>query len=282
MPMSLDLSAVGFKTEPHQFDYDWKRAVLYALGIGAGRDELDLLYEGRGPRVFPTFPIVAAYPIMMELIERARAPFRDVVHAGQTIRVLAAPAANGTFVTQGTLHAIYDLKRMARLIFDTRTWQNDEPVCEMQWNLLVRTKGSFGGPRPPKAAAIVPPKESTPAFEITQPTSPVQALLYRLSGDLNPLHADPELAREVGFEQGPILHGLCTLGFMARAVVRGACRGDERRLKAISAEFKKPVWPGETIQTRGFALESQKIALTAFAAGRPEAIVSNSWAEVSG
>ena len=81
--MSLDLSAVGFKTQPYSFEYDWKAAVLYALGIGAKREELDLLYERRGPRVFPTFPVVGAYPVMMELIEKANAPFRSVVHAGR-------------------------------------------------------------------------------------------------------------------------------------------------------------------------------------------------------
>lgn len=278
--MSLDLSAVGFKTQPYSFEYDWKAAVLYALGIGAKREELDLLYERRGPRVFPTFPVVGAYPVMMELIEKANAPFRSVVHAGQTIRVLEPIAPGGTLTTTGTLRGIYDLKRMSRIVFDTRTEQNGRAVCEMEWGLLVRDEGGYGGPRPPKTETITAPKDAVPLFEHTETTSTEQALLYRLSGDLNPLHADPDLAREVGFEQGPILHGLCTLGFLARAVVHGACGGDEHRLQAISAQFKKPVWPGESIRTAGYSLGSQTLALTAFAADRTDPIVSSSWAQI--
>lgn len=278
--MSLDLSAVGFKTEPYVFEYDWKLAVLYALGIGARHDELDILYEGRGPRVFPTFPVVPAYHVMTTMIERCKAPLRNVVHAGQTIRVLNEIAPNGTLTTTGVLSGIYDLKRMARVVFETRTEQNGQAVCAMEWALIVRDTGGFGGPRPPKLEQITPPKDQAPTFEHSQAISTEQALLYRLSGDLNPLHADPVLAREVGFERGPILHGLCTLGFLARAVVGQSCSGDERRLQAVSAQFRKPVWPGETLRTLGYAVDAQNVALTAFAADRPDPIVSNAWAQI--
>jgi len=279
--MSLDLSAVGYKTDPSRFEYDWKVAALYALGIGAGPDELDLVYEARGPRVFPTFPIAGAYPVMMQLIERAGAPFRNVVHMGQTIRVARSPKPHGVLTTRGTLSGIYDLKRMARVVFDTVTEQDGEPVCAMEWDLLVRETGGFGGPRPPKGESVTVPKEQAPTFELQQTTSATQALIYRLSGDLNPLHADPELAHQVGFPQGPILHGLCTLGFVARAVVQAACDKDERRLKAISMQFKKPVWPGECICTTGYSLGPDKFALTATAADRPDQIIGNAWAEIS-
>lgn len=278
--MSLDLSAVGFKTQPHEFEYDWKEPVLYALGIGARRDELPLLYEACGPRVFPTFPVVGAYPLMMELIERARAPFRNVVHEAQTIRMLGPLAPRGKLTTTGILSGLYDLKRMARIVFETHTTQNGEPVCAMEWTLLVRDVGGFGGPRPPKPTLVSLPKDAGPSFECSLPTSPEQALLYRLSGDLNPLHADPDLAREVGFEQGPILHGLCTLGVLSRAVVQAACDGDERRLQAVSMQFKKPVWPGESIHTAGYELQPGKLGLTARAANRPDPIVSNAWAQI--
>lgn len=278
--MSLDLSAVGHKTEPHRFEYDWKTAVLYALGIGAGSTELPLVYEANGPRVFPTFPVVSGYRVMMELIERAKAPFRNVVHAGQTIVALGPIKPNGILTTTGTLLALYDLKRMSRLVFETVAEQDGAPVCRMEWDLLVRDVGGFGGPRPPKSDTVALPKDRAPSFDVTDATAQHQALLYRLSGDLNPLHADPDLAREVGFAQGPILHGLCTLGFVARAVVKGACDGDERRLKAISMQFKKPVWPGEAIRTQGYALGPQRFALGATAADRPEQILGSAWAEI--
>ncbi len=279
--MSLDLSAVGFKTEPHEFEYDWKAVVLYALGIGARRRDLHWVYEQRGPRVFPTFPIISAYPTMTRMLERVRAPLSSVVHFGQTIRVLGQAAPNGVFTTTGTLRGVYDLKRMAKIVFETHTTQDGQPICEMEWSLLALGEGGFGGPRPPKTESVTLPKAGPADFEQTESTSPEQALLYRLSGDLNPLHVDPDVARTAGFEQGPILHGLCTLGFLARAVVQSTLDGDERRLLAISAQFKKPVWPGESIRTLGYRIEPQTYALTAYAADRPDPIVSNCWAKIS-
>jgi acyl dehydratase len=145
----------------------------------------------------------------------------------------------------------------------------------------VRDTGGFGGPRPPKSDAPKLPSDVAPLFEKTETISPEQALLYRLSGDLNPLHADPAFAREVGFDQGPILHGLCTYGYVTRAVIEGACGGDPSRLKKIAVAFKKPVWPGESLRTVGFPTEDGKIALVAYAGDRSEAVVGGAWAEVS-
>jgi acyl dehydratase len=105
--------------------------------------------------------------------------------------------------------------------------------------------------------------------------------LYRLSGDLNPLHIDPEVARAAGFERGPILHGLCTFGFMARSVVRGACGGDERRLLALGAQFRKPVWPGDRLVTTGFELDRQKYSLVTRTGDSDDPVVTGAWAEVS-
>ena len=96
--------------------------------------------------------------------------------------------------------------------------------------------------------------ERDPDFTIELTTTPEQALLYRLSGDDNPLHADPEVAKSVGFAEGPILHGLCTFGVVGRALVRGPCEGDEKRLTAFGAQFRKPVWPGDTLRTTGYVV----------------------------
>jgi acyl dehydratase len=109
--------------------------------------------------------------------------------------------------------------------------------------------------------------------------SPEQALLYRLSGDTNPRHADPEFAAKVGFEQGPILHGLATFGFLCRAVAKSACGGDADRIRSLTAQFKKPVWPGEKLRTEGFVVDTG-IALQMFAGDRPEAVVSQAAAEL--
>lgn len=277
--MSLDLSAVGHETQPFIFDYDFKTTVLYALGVGAKRDELDYLYEKRGPKVLPSFAVVPAYPALEPLVERAKADFTKVVHGTQSIRLHRRIPAEGRLSTVGRIEGIYDLKRFSYVVFSTRTEHQGELVCETEWTLIVRDTGGFDGPRPPKAFAPKIPADQAPLFERTDTTTPEQALLYRLSGDLNPLHADPEFAASVGFPEGPILHGLCTYGYVARAVIAGACGGDPDKLRALTVQFKKPVWPGDTLRTVGYQVDD-KIALEAFAADRPDAVVGGAWAEI--
>ncbi len=277
--MSLDLSSVGFETEPFSFEYDFKTTVLYALGVGATRSELDYLYEGRGPKVLPSFAVVPAYPALEPLVQRAGADMTKVVHGAQSITLHAPIPAQGKMETVARIDGIYDLKLLSQVVFSTRTTLLGKMLFETQWTLLVRDVGGYGGPRPPKNQAPKIPKEQAPLFDKTETTGEEQALLYRLSGDLNPLHADPDFAREVGFEQGPILHGLCTFGYVARAVVSGACGADPLRLRKLEVSFKKPVWPGESLRTVGYEVDGV-IALSAFAAERPEAVVGNAFAEI--
>ncbi len=278
--MSLDLSAVGYKTEPHSFSYDFKTAALYALGIGAGPAQLPYLYEGFGPQVYPTFAVVPGYQVLTELVSRTKADMAMVVHGGQAVRVHRPLPPQGTLKTTGTITGIYDLKRLSQIVFETQSELDGELVSETEWSILVRDCGGFGGPRPPKSTA---PKLAglDPMFEYTETVRPDQALLYRLSGDLNPLHADPEFARRVGFEQGPILHGLCTYGFVARAVIEQVCQGDARRLRSFTALFRKPVWPGESLKTVGYRVNDTTVGVEAFAGGRPEPVITGAWAEIS-
>jgi acyl dehydratase len=114
---------------------------------------------------------------------------------------------------------------------------------------------------------------------VKQTTRPEQALLYRLSGDINPLHADPAVAARAGFGEVPILHGLCTYGYMARAVV-SQIGGDAARLRVLDAEFRRPVWPGDTLITKGYRLGDARIGLQVMVDGRPDPVVTNAWAEI--
>jgi acyl dehydratase len=203
-----------------------------------------------------------------------------VVHGSQEVRLHAAIPPSGTLKTIARIDGLYDLKRLSQVVFSTKTTHEEKLLFETTWTLVVRDTGGFGGPRPPKSEAPKLPKEAQPLFEKTERIAEEQALLYRLSGDLNPLHADPEFARDVGFQEGPILHGLCTYGYVTRAVIEGACSGDPNRLKKISVGFKKPVWPGETLRTVGYRTGDGRVALAAFAEDRPEAVVGAAWAEV--
>ncbi len=278
--MSLDLSAAGYKTEPHEFKYDWKTVVLYALGIGAKKAELDYLYESKGPKVFPTFAVVPALHAIADMLGKTKGDLAMVVHGAQSVRMQRPIPAEGTMKTTGEIRGIYDMKKMAQVVMLTRTEVDGAPVFETEWGILFRGAGGFGGEPPPKAdTPSVPDRE--PDWKIEDATLPEQALLYRLNGDLNPLHADPGFAAMVGFPQGPILHGLCSYGFVARAAIQQACGGDGNKLKSFQAQFRKPVWPGETIRTHGWDAGGGRVVMQAFAADRPDAVITNCWAEIA-
>jgi hypothetical protein len=138
-----------------------------------------------------------------------------VIHGAQTVRVRAPfpGVGNGdriTLTTKGRISGLYDLKKFAQVVVDTETRRGDELLYETSWSIIYRGGGGFGGPRPPESDAPSAPKDRPADFSTEEPTSKEQALLYRISGDQNPLHADPAFAERVGFPQGPILHGLCT------------------------------------------------------------------------
>jgi acyl dehydratase len=278
--MSLDLSTVGHSTAAFTYEYDWKTVVLYALGVGMTKDELDFLYEGRGPRVLPTFAVVPSYAPVAALFEKLRCDMTRLVHGSQLIRLHAPIPPAGKLETTGVVKGIYDMKKLAQVVLATSTTFEGKPCFDTEWSLLIRDAGGFAGERPPKSEA--PKIPDRPAdFTVDLATSPEQALLYRLSGDLNPLHADPEFATAAGFAQGPILHGLCTFGIVGRAVLRTACAGDERRLLALGAQFRRPVWPGETLRTTGYVLEGGRIALEAFAGDKPDPVITSAWADIA-
>jgi len=281
--MGLDISTVGFVTEPVSYSYDWKTVVLYALGVGATSDELDYLYEARGPRVLPTFAVIPAYEPVSQLFVKTGCDMTRLVHGGQTLRLPRPPPPAGTLLTTAKIEGIYDMKKLAKVVLSTHTTFAGEPCFDTEWELLIRDAGGFGGPRPPKSEAPKLPDghDAGPSFQVEQATRPEQALLYRLSGDLNPLHADPEFARVAGFDRGPILHGLCTYGFVGRALIQHACGGDPARLKSYSVQFRKPVWPGDVLSTQGFALSGGRVLLETSVVGRPEPVLTSAWAEVA-
>lgn len=278
--MTFDLSCVGSQTLPHELEYDWKTTALYALGIGAKREELDYLYEGRGPKVYPTFAVVPAFPAIGECLGKTGADLTMVVHGAQSVVIHKQLPPSGKLLTTGTVAGIYDMKKMAQVILRTQTTlASGEPVFDTEWSIIVRGAGGFGGAPPPKRDEEAPvPKDRPADFRVEQATSPEQALLYRLSGDLNPLHADPAFAQAVGFAQGPILHGLCTYGFAARALINSVLGGDSSRLRRLDGQFRKPVWPGDTLVVEGWRLGDGKVALLTSVKERPDPVLTASWA----
>lgn len=278
--MALDLSLVGQDGPPSTHTYSWKDTALYALGVGAKRDELDYLYEGRGPRVIPSFAVVPMFRPWFELLAKAGGDLGMLVHGAQRVRLKQVLPSSATVTTTARVRGIYDLRRFAVVLVDTEARDaSGQLLYDTTSQVIWRGEGGFGGdtpPREPKVAEI--PKGQPADFRVEEATTLEQALLYRLSGDVNPLHADPEFAAKVGFEQGPLLHGLCTYGFMVRHVAKGMCGGDATKITGFEGKFSKPVWPGDTLVTEGWKVGPGLVALQVSVKERSEVVISGAWA----
>ncbi len=276
--MALNPQALGKTTPELLYSYRWQDAVLYALGIGATREELDFLYEGRGPKVMPTFAVVPAFAAAEALFAGIGGNLEGVVHGSQRISLHQPFAPAGTVKTIGKVSGLYDLKRMAQAIITTETRnESGTLLAETEWSILYRLDGGFGGSPPPRRGQVRPP-ERAPDWQFEQAISPEQALLYRLSGDLNPLHADPALGEKVGFG-GPILHGLCTYGIVGRAVLHHACGDDPTKLTSLQGQFRNPVYPGDTLIVEGWH-EDGKVILRAYTTQKPtDYVFGNAFAQ---
>jgi acyl dehydratase len=228
-----------------------KDALLYAVGIGAGTDDLAFTTEnsaGIEQQVFPTFAVILETRI-------GRPPrFGDfdpamLVHGSESVTIHQPLRPSGSVTAQRRVTGIYDKGKAGVATLETvGTAEDGSLLFTATMSIFVRGAGGFGGDRGPSAPDHSPP-ERDPDHEVTYTTRPDQALLYRLSGDRNPLHSDPSFARRAGFDR-PILHGLCTYGFTGRALLSSLCEGDASRLQHIEGRFASPVFPGDPLTIR--------------------------------
>ncbi len=281
--MTIDLSLKGQGAGPWKHSYTWKDTVLYALGVGAKKNESDYLYEGRGPKVLPTYAVVAKQRLLLDMLRSTGCDLEGVVHHSERVTVHGILPPSGTFETTATIRDIYDMRRFALLVVDTRSAdERGRLVAETTSSVLLRGEGGFGGVAAPRSAPRVDkPVSGPPDFVVEESTSAEQALLYRLSGDENPLHADDEFAKSAGFERGALLHGLCTFGFMARHVAKAMCDGDATRIRSIEGQFRRPVWPGDTLCTEGWRVATGAVALQVRVKERDEIVLSGALATLA-
>ncbi|MFP1624111.1 MaoC/PaaZ C-terminal domain-containing protein [Streptomyces sp. 5K101] len=234
--------------------WDHKDVQLYHLGIGAGvpatdPDELRYTLESR-LHVLPSFATVAGAG--MGVVGGLSAPGIDVdlaavLHGGQRIAVHRTLPVSGTATSTSRVAAVYDKGKAAVLVLRTEAADDDGPLWTSDAQLFVRGEGGFGGERGPSERLAVP--DRAPDRTVERVIREDQALLYRLSGDWNPLHADPEFAKLAGFER-PILHGLCSYGMTLKAVVDTLLGGDVTKVRAYATRFAGVVFPGETLRIR--------------------------------
>jgi acyl dehydratase len=276
--MPVDLSAVGKKLQAVTHTYTERDVMLYALGVGAGTEELRFTYE-RDLKVLPTFAVIPAFPAMMNLGDAMQVNPALVLHGEQRIELHAPIPTAGTLTTTPTIKAIYDKGKAAVVVVETETVdQKGQLLFRNTSSIFARGEGGFGGDRGPSGPRNVPP-ERPPDRSIAMKTLPQQALIYRLSGDYNPLHADPDFAKLGGYDR-PILHGLCTYGHAGRAVLQAWCGNDPARLRSFEVRFAGVVYPGETIVTDMWKTGSGQIVLSARTAERGEPVLAAAAAEV--
>jgi len=278
--MSLNLNIIGKEMDPISFRYNKDTLILYALGIGAGVGELDFVYE-KNLMVFPTFAVIPFLPAFAPFALEAGLNMPAVLHGEQKIILHGPIPTSGTVLTTARCPSIYDKGDKGAIInleINTRN-EKGELLFENQAVIVDRSEGNFGGDRGPKSDVFDPPQDISPDFHVEDTTSPNQAALYRLSGDKNPLHIDPEFAQKAGFDR-PILHGLCSYGFAGRALLNSLCKRDPSRLKSFAVRFVNAAFPGDTLITEGWRLkEGMYIIQTKNQDG--EVILGNGLAEIA-
>ncbi|RYF60504.1 MAG: 3-alpha,7-alpha,12-alpha-trihydroxy-5-beta-cholest-24-enoyl-CoA hydratase [Comamonadaceae bacterium] len=253
--MPLNLDAVGFQAEPFTVTWTAKDAILYALGVGAGQtdplDELALTTQnttGVEQQVLPTFGIVLGQTGLLRRMPIGEFDRSKLLHADQRIELMGEIPTAGAATVRARLEGIHDKRTGALVVISAQVCDTDtgKALWASRLGYFIRGEGGFGGEPAPTEGWNEPDTE--PDRLLATPTRPDQALLYRLSGDFNPLHSDPAFAARAGFDR-PILHGLCTYGVVHRALLGALCKGDPTGFRSMYARFSRPILPGEKLRT---------------------------------
>jgi acyl dehydratase len=272
------------KALKHQFpssrcSYTQDQVILYHLGIGAGvpatdPGELEYAYE-KNLKVLPSFGVIPVFGAMGGVMGGVPGlSFNPalLLHGEQDIEIHRPLPAMAKLENQTRIAGIYDKGKAALLVLEIATREEGgAPLFTNRFSLFLRGEGGFGGESGPKAGNEAPSRE--PDHVVESPTLPQQALLYRLCGDKNPLHADPEFAKMGGFDK-PILHGLCSFGIVCKAAVDHALKGDVKKVARYQARFAGVFFPGETMVTSLWR-EGDRIVISSKSKERGTPVITN-------
>ncbi len=252
--MGVDLSVVGREYGPWERSWTADDVMLYALAVGCGWDDLELVTEnteGVTLRVLPTFAVtVGIAGPGFSFSDFGAVPLESIVHGEQRIELDGPIPIEGTVRVSGRVAEIYDKGTGALVVteWDSVDAHTGAARFRTRTSFFLRGLGGFGGKRGPVGAPAEPPDRGFD-YSVSFPTAPTQTLLYRVaSGDHNRIHSDPGFARIAGFER-PILMGLGSMGIAGRALLGALCSGDPGRIRAIDGRFASPGYPGDTLTT---------------------------------
>ena len=250
MGKAISSDLVGMRFEPVPFKWDAKDTMLYAVGVGAKPEgELEFVYEGKGPKVLPTFAVIPGMLSMGGLVSNVEINLAMLLHGEQGITLHREIPPEGNVRVTGRISEVWDKGKAAVIGAEGIVEDDKGPLLTTKATLFIRGAGGFGGERGPSTAGVNVAPDRKPDHVIEEGTRPEQGAIYRLSGDRNPIHIDPDFAKMAGFEK-PFMHGLCTYGIVGRAILRALCGGDPARFKSFDARFADQVYFGDTIVTK--------------------------------
>jgi len=278
--------ALAAKFPSAETSYEVDDVILYHLGIGAGvpqtdANELEYTYE-KNLKVLPSFGVIPTFGAMGgSLFNTPGLKFNPamLLHGEQDIEIHRPLPTSAKLVNESRIAALYDKGKAALVVFEVKTSEKGgAPLFTNRFSLFLRGEGGFGGDSGPKVGNDAP--QRAPDLVVESKTLPQQALLYRLSGDKNPLHADPGFAKMGGFDV-PILHGLCSFGIVCKAAVDKALGGDVTKVARYQARFAGVLFPGETMVTSIWK-EGARLLVSSISKERGTPVVSNAAVELRG
>jgi acyl dehydratase len=265
---------------PIRVEQNWQErdSILYALGVGS--EDLDFVYED-GLKALPMMAVVLGYPGFIWQNPEWNVDWKKVLHGEQSIIIHAPLPAKGHFIGETRITKLIDKgaeKGAIAMVGRQIVGGDGKHYADVIATIFLRGDGGFGGSPDGAPVPHKVPSERGPDLSVDMPTAKNSAMIYRLSGDLNPLHIDPDVARDGGFER-PILHGLATYGVVGRALLSALVDNDPSRVRRMDVRFSRPVEPGETIRTDIWIESDGKAAFQSTSIERNVTVLSNGYFE---